>query len=70
MIHDKNGQYTEEARKASSEIREKCMQVAEICTAHGFNMAETLYLINSEVQLKLLHDIIMNRKKENKRGDV
>lgn len=63
MIHDKNGQYTEEARKTSNEIREKCRQVAEICTANGFNIAETLYLINSEVQLKLLYDTVMNRKK-------
>lgn len=70
MIHDKNGQYTEEARKVSSEIREKCRQVAEICTTHGFNVAEALYLINSEVQLKLLYDVIMNREKDNKGSDV
>lgn len=70
MIHDKNGQYTEEARKASSEIREKCRQVAEICTAYGFNVAEALYLINSEVQLKLLYDVVMNREKKDKGSDV
>lgn len=57
MIHDEYGFYTKDAR-----------EITEILTAKGFSMSEVLYLINGEVQLKLLYDNVMNRK--NKGGNV
>lgn len=68
MIHDEYGFYTKDAKEASNEIRNKCREITEILTAKGFSMSEVLYLINGEVQLKLLYDNVMNRK--NKGGNV